>query len=423
MKTTPQTAAPPGTAAPDSAPPAPPEAVRPRVRDLLRASGGGRYTVALAVDALGNGMLRPFLLLYGVEVLRLSAPRAGAAMTLGVVGGLCATPAVGRLLDRGARSSVVAAAMLIRVLGTLLLLAAPAGDIAPFTAAALFLGIGNQAMPAAHSALVATMSCGRRRDAALAAARSVRNAGMGLGALVTTACLAGGPSALRVLAAATGAGFLLAGTLAASVRVRAGAAATGRPGRRSGPVPGMRALLSANVVYAFCLNVPEIALPLVVVSMLHASPMWAAGIFVTNTVLVVTLQVPVTVRMARFSRHRAMAIGGLVIAASYLGFLAAATLGRGACAPAVAAVSVLCTLGEIVYAGSAGPLLLELAPPAAVGRALARFQLSTGLGLAVSPVVITALAAHGAAALWLTLTAVTLPAAYAVGRRPGRPAD
>ncbi|MEU6854459.1 MFS transporter [Actinacidiphila alni] len=425
MRTTPQTAAPSGTAAPDSsAPTAPQEAVRPRVRDLLRASGGGRYTVALAVDALGNGMLRPFLLLYGVEVLRLSAPRAGAAMTLGVVGGLCATPAVGRLLDRGARSSVVAAAMLIRVLGTLLLLAAPAGGIVPFAAAALFLGIGNQAMPAAHSALVATVSGGRRRDAALAAARSVRNAGMGLGALVTTACLVGGPSALRALAAATGAGFLLAGSLAASVRVRAGAAATGRPGRRSGPVPGMRALLSANVVYAFCLNVPEIALPLVVVNMLHASPMWAAGIFVTNTVLVVTLQVPVTVRMARFSRHRAMATGGLVIAVSYLGFLAAATLGRGAaCAPAVAAVSVLCTLGEIVYAGSSGPLLLELAPPAAVGRALARFQLSTGLGLAVSPVVITTLAAHGAAALWLTLTAATLPAAYAVGRRPGRRAD
>ena len=57
----------------------------------------------------------------------------------------------------------------------------------------------------------------------------------------------------------------------------------------------MRALLAANVVYVFCLNVPEIAVPLVLVTQLHASPVWSAGIFVANTVLVVAFQVPVTV--------------------------------------------------------------------------------------------------------------------------------
>jgi hypothetical protein len=156
--------------------------------------------------------------------------------------------------------------------------------------------------------------------------------------------------------------------------------------------------------------------------MLHASPMWAAGIFVSNTVLVVALQVPVTVWMARFSRKTAMALAGLVVSASYLGFLAASALGQGLAAPAVAAVSVLCTLGEIVYAGSAGPLLLELAPEPALGRALARFQLSNGLGLAVSPAVITVLAAHGSAVLWLSLTAATLPASYLVsGQDVGPP--
>ncbi|MGW4411063.1 hypothetical protein ACWEJ6_44005, partial [Nonomuraea sp. NPDC004702] len=99
--------------------------IRPRA--LVRASGGPRYAVALAVDALGTGLLRPFLLLYGVTVLRLSAPVTGIAMTAGVVVGLVCMPAVGRWLDRGARSTVVAASMLVRVLGVALLLAAPAG--------------------------------------------------------------------------------------------------------------------------------------------------------------------------------------------------------------------------------------------------------------------------------------------------------
>ena len=391
---------------------------RPRVgaRALLRATGGPRYAVALLVDSFGNGMLRPFLLLYGIDVMRLSAPVSGAAMTAGIIAGLCATPLTGRWLDRGARSTVVAASMLIRVLGTLVLLAAPAGSVPWFTAAALFLGIGNQSMPTAHAALIATVAAGRERDAAAAAARSVRNGGMGLGALAATATMAGGPTAMRWLAAATGASFLLSALLAWTVRIRGQAAPVKGSGIRTAPTPVMLKLLGANVIYVFCLNVPEIALPLIVVRMLHASPAWAAGIFVANTALVVALQVPVTVWLGRWPRSVALAASGGVISVSYLGFLLASALGHSLAAPAVAAVSVLCTIGEIMYAGAVGPLLMAITPAPVLGRALARFQLSNGIGLAVSPSVITALAAHGSAALWLPLTAATLLAAWSVRR-------
>ncbi|WP_326656965.1 MFS transporter [Streptomyces sp. NBC_00385] len=383
-------------------------------RALVRASGGPRYAVALAVDALGTGLLRPFLLLYGVTVLRLSAPATGIAMTVGVVVGLVCMPAVGRWLDRGARSTVVAASMLVRVLGVALLMATPAGDVRLFAAAALFLGIGNQAWPAAHAALVATVAHGRERDAALAAGRALRNAGLGTGALLATACLAGGTTALQALAAVTGLAYLAAAALAWSVHVHARPAATAAEERDEGPPPRMRVLLGANVIYVFCLNVPEIALPLVLVTQLHASPVWSAAIFVVNTVLVVTLQVPVTVLMSRFPRRSVLALAGVVLAASYLGFLAATSLGPGWSAPAVAAVSVVCTVGEIVYAGSATALVTALAPAHVLGRTLARFQLSTGFGLAVSPAVITALAPHGPAALWGSLATATFLSASAV---------
>ncbi|CAL9501017.1 hypothetical protein SUDANB95_03413 [Actinosynnema sp. ALI-1.44] len=378
---------------------------------LVRASGGPRYAVALAVDALGTGLLRPFLLLYGVVVLGLSAPATGVAMTVGVVVGLVCMPGVGRWLDRGARSTVVAASMLVRVLGVALLVATPTGNAWLFATAALFLGVGNQAWPAAHAALVATIAHGRERDAALAAGRSLRNAGLGVGALVATVCLAGGPGALQAPAVATGVAYLAAAALAWSVHVRADVTA---PTRDACPAPKMPALLAANVVYVFCLNVPEIALPLVLVTQLGASPVWSAAIFVANTVLVVTLQVPITVAMARFSRRTALALAGVVLTASYLGFLAATSLEGGWAAASVAAVSVVCTLGEIGYAGSATALVTHLAPPHALGRALARFELSTGFGLAVSPAVITGLAPHGPAALWGTLAAATLASAAAV---------
>ncbi|MFI8231036.1 MFS transporter [Streptomyces sp. NPDC085900] len=396
---------------------------RVRPRALVRASGGPRYVGALAVDALGTGLLRPFLLLYGVTVLRLSAPVTGTAMTVGIVAGLVCMPAVGRWLDRGARSTVVAASMLVRVLGVALLLAAPAGHVRPFATAALFLGIGNQAWPAAHAALVATVAQGRERDTALAGARALRNAGLGVGALLATVCLAGGTGALRGLAAVTGLAYLAAAALAWSVHVHARPAhAASVTGRRDESAPRMSALLAANVIYVFCLNVPEIALPLVLVTQLHASPVWSAAVFVANTVLVVTLQVPVTVVMSRFSRRTVLALSGLVLAASYLGFLAVTPLGHGWAAPAVAAVSVVCTIGEILYAGSATALVTALAPAHVLGRALARFQLSTGFGLAVSPAIITALAPLGPAALWGSLTTATLLSAFAVGTEKSSPA-
>ncbi|MER5791552.1 MFS transporter [Streptomyces sp. NPDC001980] len=392
--------------------------IRPRA--LVRASGGPRYAVALAVDALGTGLLRPFLLLYGVTVLRLSAPATGIAMTVGVVVGLACMPAVGRWLDRGARSTVVAASMLVRVLGVALLLATPAGHVRLFATAALFLGIGNSAWPAAHAALVATVSHGRERDAALAAGRALRNAGLGAGALLATACLAGGTTALRALAAVTGLAYLAAAALAWSVHLHTHPAAAPAEDRADGPAPRMRALLAANVVYVFCLNITEIALPLVLVTQLHASPVWSAAIFVANTVLVVTLQVPVTVLLSRFSRRTVLALAGVVIAASYLGFLAATSPGRGWSAAAVATVSVVCTIGEIVYAGSATALVTALAPAHVLGRALARFQLSTGFGLAVSPAVITALASRGPGALWGSLAGATLLSATAVATEKDR---
>ncbi len=269
---------------------------------------------------------------------------------------------------------------------------------------------------------MATVAHGRERDAALAAGRSLRNAGLGAGALLATAFLAGGATALQVLAAVTGLAYLAAAALTWSVRLRARPAAASAEDGAEGPAPRMRSLLAANVVYAFCLNVPEIALPLILMTQLHASPAWAAAIFVANTVLVVTLQVPVTVLMSRFSRRAVLAFAGVVLAASYLGFLAATALGHGWGAPAVALVSVVCALGEIIYAGSATALVTALAPAHVLGRALARFQVSTGFGLAVSPAVITALASHGAAALWGGLTAATLVSAAAVATEKDRPA-
>ncbi len=99
----------------------------------------------------------------------------------------------------------------------------------------------------------------------------------------------------------------------------------------------MLALLAADVVHVLCLDVPEIALPLVLVTRLQVSPVGPAAVFVAKTVL-----------MSRFARRTVPALSGVVPAASCLGFLAATSLGHGWGIPAIAAVSVICTIGEII---------------------------------------------------------------------------
>lgn len=381
---------------------------------LLHAGGGPRYTLALMIDSVGGGLLRPFLLLYGIVVLHLSALAAGLALSAGLLAGLVVLPLAGRWIDRGARSAVVAATLLVRVAGVGVLLAG--NGEAGFFAASVLLGLGSQAWPAAHAALVAALTTGRRRDAALAAGRSVRNAGLGAGALIATVAVTGGDGVLRALAALTGLGFLVSGLLVASMRLRV----PDRPAVASerGGVGHLTGLLWANLPFALCFSVLEVVLPAVMVTQLDVSPVWSAGMFVGNTVLVIAVQVPLVVWLGRWHRRSVLAASGVVLAGSYLGFWAAAAVGGEAGAALVAVVCVLYTAGEILYTGSGTALVIANTPERQVGRALVRWQLSTGLGMAVAPAILTGLLAVGPSALWLMLALTTLAGAAVVLRTP-----
>ncbi|GAA1380174.1 MFS transporter [Catellatospora chokoriensis] len=379
---------------------------------LLRRLGGPRYAAVLVVDALGAGMLRPFLLLYGMSVVGLSPGGAGLAVTLGLLAGLATLPPAGRWLDRGARSVPVAATLLVRAAGAAVLVAAPTP--AGFAIGALLLGLGSQAWPATHAAVVATIAVGRERDAALAAGRSLRNAALGVGALAATATLGGGTTALRWLATACALGYLASGVLALGMRLRAAALDRDTSAGTKDDLSFLRPLLVVNLPYAANFSVLEMALPVLLVTRLHASPAWSAGIFVGNTVLVITMQVALVVRLARVPRHRVLAGSGVLLAASYLGFWGAGSLGGTPGAAAIAAVAVVFTVGEIMYAGSSTALVIAHAPERSLGRALSRFQLSTGIGMALAPAVLTWLLTLSPGALWGGLAAATLLAAGSV---------
>ncbi|MFJ8622618.1 MFS transporter [Kitasatospora sp. NPDC093550] len=386
---------------------------------LLTAAGGPRYAVALAVDAVGGGLLRPFLLLYGIGLLHLGAGAVGLALSAGMVAGLLVVPLTGRWIDRGARTLPAAVTLLLRAAGALALLLAD--GLPGFTAAAVLFGVGSQSWPTTHAAVVSTLTGGRLRDAALAAGRSVRNAGLGLGALLATVAVSGGAGAIRLLAGVTGVACLGAAVLVGSLRVRADRDAPredpqGRPQVRREPLRRITLLSFANLPYAFCFDVLEVALPALLVLRLHASAAWSSGLFVGNTVLVIALQLALVLRLAHRSRRAVLAASGALLAVSYLGFWGAGALGGTPGAVGVTVVSAVYTLGEILYTGSGTALVAAVAPPHLLGRALARWELSMGVGRAAAPAVVTALLATGPGALWVPLAAATALGALAVLR-------
>ncbi|MCP2326936.1 hypothetical protein HDA40_005443 [Hamadaea flava] len=367
-----------------------------------------RYVAALVVDSVGGGILRPFLVLYAVTVLGLGVGQAGVALSVGSLAGLAVLPLVGRWIDRGARSATVATALFVRVVGVAVLLTG--NGLAAFAVASALLGIGGQAFPAAHAAVVAALRQGRERDAALAMTRSVRNAGMGSGALLAMLAVAVGGNVLTGLLAGTAVAFLVAGGLALSTRVTA---VESRHDHDPGTPPSMAGLLVANLPFAMCFSVLEVVLPALLVTRMHASAAWPAALFVANTVLVIALQVPLVKWLSRWARGTVWAAAGVVLGLSYLGFWAGEAVG----ATAIAVVGVVYTLGEILYTGSGTALVIAATPPAQVGRALVRFQLSTGLGMACAPAALMGLLDVSPALLWGCLTVATLAAALAVGRR------
>ncbi|WP_290862938.1 MFS transporter [Hamadaea sp.] len=372
-----------------------------------------RYLVALMVDSVGGGMLRPFLLLYGVTVLGLGVGEAGIALSAGLLAGLGVLPFLGRWIDHGARSMAVAATLFVRVVGVTALLTGR-GFVA-FAVASVLLGVGGQAFPAAHAAVIAALKQGRDRDAALAMTRSVRNAGMGVGALLATIAVAGGGRRLNEILIVTSLAFLAAGLLALSTRVTAGEI---RHDPSLHQAPGMARLLVANLPFAMCFSVLEVVLPALLVTRMQADTAWPAALFVGNTVLVILCQVPIVKRLSTWARSTVFAASGFVLALSYLGFWWGETMG----AIAVAAVGVVYTMGEILYTGSGTALVIASTPPAQLGRALVRFQLSTGLGMAFAPAALTALLEIGPGVLWPSLSVATLAGSLAIAwRRPALP--
>lgn len=380
-----------------------------------------RVTRLLAVQTLintfGNGLFVTISAIFFIRSVGLSAAQVGLGLTVAGGCGVAANIGLGQLSDRlGAKRMLM------------LLYLAQAGGLLCYTLVASFptflliaclvttLNSGGRAV---KNALLASALPPARRVRGRAYLRAVTNVGMGAGSAVAAVALQlDTRSGYLTLIAVDAATFLVAALLLRGVP--AGAPTRGEPLRYRG---GGRhsaltdrpylAVAALNGVLSLQFGLIEVGVPVWVVSHTKAPAAVVGAIMITNTVLVVLLQV----RASRGTERPAAAArvarrGGLVLAAACLVFGLAHGLSPVLAVIVLLAGAALQTLGEVLSSAAGWALSYDLADPDAPGAYQGVFSAGLATAVMLAPMLTTSTAIRFGLPGW-ALLAVLFAAAGA----------
>jgi MFS family permease len=376
---------------------------------------------AMLVDTLGSGLVVPFELLFGTQLVGLSLAETGIGLSIGTGLAIAAGPIAGSLVDRFGPVRLVVAANALSIVAIVSLLAVD--GLLAFTAVTLLFATAARTFWAAYAPLAAAFVGATDLETWFGRFRGARYAGLAAGSAAASFALLGGrETGLRLVLVADGLSYLAAIGLylAAAYRrpriappVNSARIAANGSGYRS--ALGDRAntvLAGLNVAATLVIVVPLLALPIFVLDQLRLPP-WVPGALVALGTIAVAIPTFFAGRLTR-GRPRirllavaaaAWSIGGLVMAtgATFPG-VALAVLPLGV---------ILFGLGEAVYAPTADALPIALAPPALAGRYSALHQLAWGISGTIAPVLTAWLLTAGSHAVWWMVSAAAALAAAA----------
>lgn len=377
------------------------------------------------MNAVGTGLVYPFLLIYLTNVRDIPLGLAGVVVGLTAVVTVVATPVVGAAIDRFGARPMLAAALLLQALGWGLfpLIREPWHAFA----LAVVAGAGTAAFWPSQSTLLIGVVAAGQRDAAFAVQRITQNFGMALGAvgggLIATTADAGTYTALFLVDAAT---FLAYALVLAAVRPPAREPEP--PG--AGP-PRYHEVLGDRVFVAVVLiNVAivtaayaqfDATLPVFAKNEIGISEKGIGALFFVNMIVVALAQLPITRALAGRSRVRTIAASAWLASASFL--LVAATAlwleGREALA-LLLAMTIGFTLAETLHGATQSALVADLAPERLRGRYLSLLTNSYALGFSIGPALGALLLSRSSTAPWVAASVCLAIAALALHGVEGR---
>lgn len=342
------------------------------------------------VNAFGNGLVLPFLLIYLHNVRGIALGPVGLIVGTGAVTSIVAGPLFGTLIDRFGGRRMLAASLAILTAGYA---AYPLVHEAwqGFLVAGV-TGIGVGGFWPAQSTLTAGLTDASQRPAAFAVQRVVMNLGIGLGALAGGIIAAGGSpgsfQALFLLNAATFFAYAaLMLTLVPAPEIGAGAHPPGEAGTyrdvlRQRPFV---AVVGLNALFIFAGFAGLELLPVYAKNEAGVSETQIGLVFFANTVAIVLAQLPIA-RLAQGRRRMlVLAALGVLWAAAWAIVPAAGTQTGAAATLVLVAAIVVFAIGQCLHGAVHAPLVADLAEPRLLGRYMALSALSWQLGFALAP--------------------------------------
>ena len=372
-----------------------------------------RFVMAIVADTVGSGLFMPITLLYFLAMTDLSLVQVGSALSLSALLTMPGAFVIGSLVDRFGPRRMMLIGNLVQAAGMVAYLWADS-----LLAVALWttlLNLGRQSFWGSFGNVVTAISAPGEREMWFGFLQAVRNLGYSVGGVLAGVALQIGTDlAFQSVVVVNAVTFLVAFVLLLDVPDHRVPRADDAPVEGWGVVLRDRAylrLVLGQFGFVAGMMVLNFALPVYAAEVIDL-PGWVVGaIFTVNTALVGLGQGLVVRRMTGQVRARMMGLAQLVFVASYALFVVAGWL------PLWLAVVVM-LVGAVVYTGgelTGGPVFsataAEAAPDHLRGRYLGLFQLSWGIGGAVTPIAFTWLLAQGQTTLWWVLALVALVSA------------
>ncbi|MEV0591394.1 MFS transporter [Nonomuraea cavernae] len=367
-----------------------------------------RLIVLTLVHSVGNGLFLTSSAVFFVKVVGLRPGEIGVGLSVAGLAGFLATAPVGRLTDRvGARRLL---AVNHGALALLFCLYPLVGDLRTFIVIAALISVCEMSGMPLHAALIHSVFPRGETVRVTAQLRSAFNAGYAVGAAVAGVAIAtASPAVFFTICAANA--LAQASCVLIVLRLpegeRPARTGDGRPSAWIGSaLRDVRFLIVTlgNGLLELHTTVLLVGIPLWIVSRTEVPPSLIAVLVITNTVIVLLLQVRLskgaeTVAGAARMVRRA----GLWLAAGCLVCLAGQGGGAVAGTVALLAGTVILSVGEIVQSAGAWGLAFELPPPGRQGEYQGVFALGRGVQQLAGPALVTALLVGAGAFGWLAL--------------------
>ena len=372
-----------------------------------------RFVAAIVADTVGSGLFMPITLLYFLAMTDLSLVQIGSALSLSAILTMPGAFVIGSLVDRFGPRRMMLAGNLVQAVGMVAYLWADSlVAVALWTA---LLNVGRQSFWGSFGNVVTAISAPGERELWFGFLQAVRNLGYSVGGVLAGIALQiGTDRAFESVVVVNAVTFVLAFVLLLDVPDHRAAHPEDAPAEGWGVVlrdgPYLR-LVFGQFGFVVGMMVLNFALPVYVAETIDL-PGWVVGaIFTVNTALVGLGQGLVVRRMTGQVRARMMGLAQLVFVASYAMFVVAGWLPVWLAVVVMLVAAAVYTGGELAGGPVFSATAAEAAPDHLRGRYLGLFQLSWGIGGAVTPAAFTWLLDHGQTTLWWVLALVALTSA------------